>query len=130
MARFKSLGFDVGLEPFTVNQFLLDSASVVIDGRRYEAMPFWHPHQTGSKPIEGSIVFIQGNSVTAAVKGKIGVLGADAAAVPAAAPAMFARLAAEGAIGTIVTSRVDVGDSLVTGVFRPSTRRPVEPHIF
>src|SRR5262245_60723690 len=33
VSRFKSLGFDVGLEPFTVNQFLLDGAWVVIDGR-------------------------------------------------------------------------------------------------
>jgi len=120
VARFKSLGFDVGLEPFTVNQFLLDGASVVIDGRRYEAMPFWHPHQIGSKPIEGSIVFIQGNSVTAAVKGKIAVLGVDAAA----APAMFGRLAGQGAIGVIVTSRVDVGVPVMENVQPPFVDRP------
>lgn len=69
--ELEEAGFDVHLDTYRLRQYMLQEASLIVDGKKVDCFPFWYPHDTGDTPVEARLARLDEGARSNALRGRI-----------------------------------------------------------
>jgi len=123
-ARMRQSGLKIEIQSFTLPQFVLDKASLEIDGASIDVFPPWPPKATGPAPIIAPLEETAGEGSLDRLRGKI-ALFAGSVQERRGAGDLAQRLASAGAKAAVVVVESATGELRVANVARPAPAPPI-----
>ncbi len=69
--ELRAAGYEVRLDTYPLRQYMLEEASLNVDGKQIDCFPFWYPHDTGEGPLEARLARLDEGARSNALRGRI-----------------------------------------------------------
>ncbi len=122
--ELKKAGFEVRLDPYTLRQYMLQEASLIVDGNRIDCFPFWYPHDTGDAPVKARLAHLVEGARSNVLRGRIAYTEAPERNWRLDIRDMVEKAVRAGAVGLVVMIPGPSGEPLAQNAPAPHNQEP------